>query len=307
VVLKTLDEINREFMAERFSDGKSCINCGSCDNGSKDCINSGSVSSNSDNVSSSQEESVISKRFALFGTKPSEIEAVAEVMEPGEAEELRNSSGEPETKRTGFSFSQLKLPQLKLPQLKREVSKEKSNLFVALSDVLFYVALLVILFSMLASSGGAAPKSMMGYSFFTVQSASMQKEIPKGSFIIVKHTAAEDLRLGDNITFMRERGLTVTHKIIDIYEDYPQRGSRGFQTKGVSNAKPDEEIVSEGSIVGKVVFSIPGVGPALSFLSGNLHLALIMFVLCIIISFSLRGIFGKTKKEAGKETSLENS
>ena len=283
MTLKTLDEINREFVAKRFVED--------------DSSNSSSI--NNDNP-------VYPNRFALFGLNPPGPDARSEAMRLHEAEELREGAGVPETKRTGFSFPQLKLPQLKLPQLKKEVSKEKNSLFIALSDVMFYVALLVILFSMLASSGGAAPKTMMGYSFFTVQSASMQKEIPKGSFIIVKQTAAEELRIGDNITFMRERGPTVTHKIIDIYEDYPQRGSRGFQTKGVSNAKPDEEIVIDSSIVGKVVLSIPGVGPALSFLSANLHLALIMFVLCIVISFSLRGIFGKTKKEAVK-TGLENN
>jgi signal peptidase len=210
---------------------------------------------------------------------------------PNNTDELRQSSGEFEAK--------VKVSPVK--QLKVWATKEKNCLLTGLSDILFYVAIFVILFSALASGGNGVPKVMMGYSFFTVQTSSMQDEIPKGSFIIVKQTAAEELRVGENITFLRERGPTVTHKIIDIYENYQNKGVRGFQTQGVNNANPDTEIVSEENIVGKVMFIIPGLGPALSYLSARIHLVLIIFVLFVVISFSLRGIFGKPREEKDKD------
>ena len=138
-----------------------------------------------------------------------------------------------------------------------------------------------------------APKVLFGYSCFTVLTGSMQDEIPKDSFIIVHKTDPSYLQIGDNITFTKGTGTYVTHKIVDIRENYENSRIRGFQTKGTNNLNPDDDIVFGRDIVGKVVFVLPWVGTAISYLSTHLYVVLIVFVLFMIMSFSLRGLFKK--------------
>jgi signal peptidase len=176
--------------------------------------------------------------------------------------------------------------------------KRRIQVISIVSDVFFYVAILIIFIQILTSDGtSGAPKMIFRYSFFTVVSESMQDEIPKGSFIVVRRTEPAQLSIGDNITYMRDSSTSVTHQIIDIYEDFQGGGSRGFQTKGVNNLNPDPGIVHESNVLGKVVFVIPVAGAIISYLNTNILLLVVIFVLCIILSFSLRGLFAKPRKD----------
>jgi len=171
-------------------------------------------------------------------------------------------------------------------------AKSKKNQFTRLADSLFYFAVAIILmYAFVSDIDSGAPKNIFGYSWFTVVSRSMQDEIPKGSLILVKKTDA--LAVGDNITFMRDSVTTVTHKIVSIYEDYYRSGSSGYQTKGLSNASPDDTIVSDANIVGKVVLVVPGAGMYMSWLGANIHIVLLIYGLCVVFSFLARGLLYK--------------
>ena len=138
-----------------------------------------------------------------------------------------------------------------LPEHKAE-NKKRSKASV-ISGILFYAAVLLILLSALIPGSNGSPKTIMGYSYFTVLTSSMQDEIPKDSLILVKEVDPQKLKAGDNITYMRDPKTSVTHKIMSIYENYQGSGNRGFQTKGVNNQNPDKDIVNESKVVGKVV------------------------------------------------------
>ena len=89
---------------------------------------------------------------------------------------------------------------------------------------------------------------------FQIVSESMLPEYRIGDIIVVKKTKIDDLKVGDDVTYLGSAnnfdGLTITHRIIDIrVED----GKRYFTTKGMSNYIEDPEI-SEESIYGKVVY-----------------------------------------------------
>ena len=174
---------------------------------------------------------------------------------------------------------------------------KERGLFTAISDMLFSLAIVMILFVVLFSgTESGRPKTIFNYSYFTVVSPSMQDEIPQGSFILVKSIDPQKLKVGDNITYMADRSTSVTHKIVGIYENYDSSGALGFQTKGVNNTNPDQDIVYEASIVGKVVFVLPVFGTVLSHLSENVFLVFIIFGLCVLLSFFLRGVFTKSAK-----------
>jgi len=185
---------------------------------------------------------------------------------------------------------------------KRESAKKTTAIFTFVSNAIFYLAVVLILLTVLTTGADAGvPKTIFGYSYYTVLSQSMQDEIPKGSFILVKSVNPQVIKAGDTITYMRDRNTSVTHKVVDIYENYNNSGSRGFQTMGVNNSAPDADIVRETSVVGKVVFVLPAVGAIMSSLAANVYLVFIIFGLCVVISFCLRGVFTKPSKKKLQE------
>ncbi|MDR2712800.1 MAG: DivIVA domain-containing protein, partial [Clostridiales bacterium] len=108
------------------------------------------------------------------------------------------------------------------PQMNGTKPKRKRSALRVASSILFYVAIIGAVFLAFVASGktGDAPRNILGYSYFTVLSGSMQKEIPVGSLVITRKIDPDKLQIGDNITFMKSSNTSVTHKIIGIYENY---------------------------------------------------------------------------------------
>ena len=188
---------------------------------------------------------------------------------PAENRELRQETAvRSKAKRLTQEKPQKETPQKETPQ------KEKRSARTIVLYILLYLAIMAVLLSTLAASR---------YSFYTVKTSSMQDEIPKGSLILVERTEPQELEVGDSITFMRDWRTAVTHKITDIYENHRNPGARGFQTKGTNNASQDPEIVHEDHVVGKVIFAIPGIGAALSWVTDNIYIVLATLGLLIIL------------------------
>ena len=177
-------------------------------------------------------------------------------------------------------------------------AQDKNRLWGMISDALFYTAIVIILLSLMASCvHGGAPRTLLGYSYFTVLTPSMQDEIPQGAFILVHRTDPQKLGIGDNITYMRDQSTSVTHKIINVIENYQGSGVRGFQTKGVNNTAPDNGIVEAQNVVGKVIFVLPFLGAIVAALKTNIFLVVLLFGLFLILSFCLRWLFEARREE----------
>ena len=164
-----------------------------------------------------------------------------------------------ETEHSSEAIETRKHFRIKKSKAERENYAKRGTL-AYISVMLLLLAMLVVILSALASSS---------YSYYSVLTSSMENEIPKGSLIVVHHTDAQNLEIGDNITFMRGWKTTVTHKIADIYENHGDSGYRGFLTKGTNNQAPDEEIVLEENVIGKVIYSIAHIGAAIEYLGEN--------------------------------------
>jgi len=182
-----------------------------------------------------------------------------------------------------------------------DLEEEPKKKFISsfLPGFLFYFVLACTVVVAFAGAGRSenGPRNIFGYSYFTVLTGSMEKEIPRGSLVLTKKVEPGELQIGDNITYLKTSDMTITHKIVGIYENYDKTGQRGFQTQGVENQKPDDEIVLAQSVVGKVVYSLPGAGDLLKKLSENLLPAIIFIVLLLILSFTLQIFFGIRKEE----------
>ena len=175
---------------------------------------------------------------------------------------------------------------LKYEQAEPPIKKKRRRKTSKISGILFYSTLVIavlvaLLFS--ATNKAGAPRNFLGFSGMTVLTGSMQSEIPQGSLIINKRVEPNTLEVGDDITFIRVDGTTVTHRIVIIYENYNESGRRGFKTKGIENKIADNEIVSADNVIGKVIFCNLTLGKTLSFIKGNL-------LACILIGAMFLGL-----------------
>jgi len=118
--------------------------------------------------------------------------------------------------------------------------------------------------------------TIFGYSGFTMLGESMQSEIPKGALVITKKADINSVKIGDDITFTRNDGATVTHRVISIMENDRNSGFRGFETQGIENPAPDADIIHAENVVGVVKLSIPVLGSVLDYISGNIGIVLLI-------------------------------
>lgn len=182
-------------------------------------------------------------------------------------------------------------------QSKKTRATKKNKFLTAASAALFAIAILLAA-AMIVTSGSddKGPKTYFGHAFFNVLTNSMDGEIPQGAFIVVKQTDTDSLEIGDDITYRLDEKKTVTHKIIDVIEDYENSGSRGFQTKGVNNVYPDQDIVLDKAVVGKVEHVVPKLGAILSKMGEKILLIYILIGLCLLSYFVVRSIVAKSPK-----------
>jgi signal peptidase len=169
------------------------------------------------------------------------------------------------------------------------------------STVLFYLVLIAAVLATLVftNSRGGAPRDIFGYSYFTVLTTSMQSVLPKGSIVVTKNIPEKEIQIGDDITFFKDENVTVTHRVIEIRENYLD-GKRGFVTKGVDNRDPDTDIVTAQNIVGVVKLSVPKLGAVLSLVKENLLLTAVMFGLIVLISVCAKIFFTGGKQKSKK-------
>lgn len=98
--------------------------------------------------------------------------------------------------------------------------------------MLFRVAVVVAVVAFLVATRG------FDYVPLAVQSGSMEPAIPTHSLVFVEEVPAEDVAVGDVITFQTPvSGRRVTHRVVDRHR---QAGKWYFETKGDANPSADD-------------------------------------------------------------------
>lgn len=157
------------------------------------------------------------------------------------------------------------------------------------SDIIFYITLAVMVLCAVLFSRNGMSHSMFGsYQYYEVLTTSMQSVYPRGSFVLVKTVNTDTLEIGDDITYFKDSSTTITHRIVNITENYNSSGNRGFITKGIENAEPDSGIVDERNVVGLVIWHMPYLGALLTWFSENLWMLLLIFGSLLACSFFLK-------------------
>lgn len=196
---------------------------------------------------------------------------------------------------------------------KVKIVKEKINFFKFMSSVLSYaifIWLLLIGLTLLvyvadikirAAKGDFTPPT---YNAYVVLTGSMIPEIYPMDVVITKKKTAEELEVGDIITFLssdpRMSGIIVTHRIKNKYYDSAS-GKYTFQTQGDNNNTPDFTLAQDYNVVGEVIFKIPKIGYVQEILASKGGLIIFIFVPCMaVLSYDIVKLIkniGKKKKK----------
>ncbi|MCL2152353.1 MAG: hypothetical protein FWH57_05255 [Oscillospiraceae bacterium] len=274
MAVKSLEDLNKEFMSESLLNNSYSDKQQSEDLSSKPQVESKSLESvfHSDDVAT-QNDNKQSRRFFRRVRTPK----VREIESSG-----KRKARPPKERKT----------------------KRNRGVFARIMDIFFLLVLLLALISVFTSTsfGNEASRKIFGYSLFTAASSSTKDEIPKDSLIVARRIEPYNLVVGDNITFTRADSAHVAHQITDIYENYLNSGYRGFMTRGVNNT--DVEIVREEDVVGRVVLSLPVIGGIMSYLQTNNNIVLIILGLFIgsFVTLNVVQWVNKTKTETETDT-----
>jgi signal peptidase len=116
----------------------------------------------------------------------------------------------------------------------------------------------------------------------------MMPVLKVGSMVLTRPVAAQDINVGDIITFYSPLNQELTsHRVIEV-ETGP---SLGFQTKGDANEEPDDLIIPAENVVGIICFQVPYLGYVSHFIKTRQGLLL---TLClpglVIIVMEIRNI-----------------
>lgn len=224
-------------------------------------------------------------RAEIYYQEPVRIEAVSDETDVSEKKKFNLSE-------TLSSLGQ-RIKNLIIQKKPRYVFKTESKKQLAF-DIIFYavIAMIVVGALILSASGN---NNIFGVQYYKVLSGSMQRTYPKGSIVFVKTIDPGELSVGDDITFYTDPKTVVTHRVIEIIPNYNNSSQFGFRTKGLENDHEDKDIVYQQNVVGKVVLCIPQAGNFLSFIASYWWLLFGLFILLLMLVYSVKYVFSKEK------------
>ena len=145
-------------------------------------------------------------------------------------------------------------------------------------SVEYFGMVVVILLMVAAALVFLAPH--FGWRVDAVSSGSMEPELKTGGVVITRPVEAEDLKVGDIITFNSPLSDELTSHRVIAAED---GSSLHFQTKGDANEDADPFILPAENVVGEVCFHLPYFGYAAQFVKTPLGLLLTLCLPGLVI------------------------
>jgi signal peptidase len=193
-----------------------------------------------------------------------------------------------------------------------EVKVKKKNILKTVLSVLWWCAVVLLVLILVSVIGakltGKVPK-VFGYSIINIVSGSMEDEIPKGSYILIKEVDAQKIKQGDVICFYSRNpsiyGMPNTHRVV---EDPIRTGDKiEFVTKGDANPVNDKETARSEDVIGVYVKRLDGLTAFSDALSGNLMIIIFITLQLCIVGVAACSIIALRKNGEQLEESSETS
>lgn len=189
--------------------------------------------------------------------------------------------------------------------MKKTIEKIKNSKLIMIPlkiiKLVLYIFVVSLLLTIIVQKVTNNNISVGGFRIFTIVSESMKGEYDIGDMIVTKNFKAEDLKIGDNVTYLGEVGTlknkVITHKIIDIKKN---KDEYRITTKGIANIIPDPEI-GYSQIYGKVICKL-AILSKLSKLMNNKSIFYALFMTVgIIISYQIVSSRMEDEEEENEE------
>lgn len=165
----------------------------------------------------------------------------------------------------------------------KKAKKIFSRIMTVISVALFIFGVVVFV-SVLNASAGKVP-SVFGFSVLQVKTGSMLPDYEIGTIVITKNVDANDLQVGDVISFYSLdqdiSGEVNTHRIEKI-EYGGDDNAPYFTTKGDNNTQVDKQKVWPSQIVGKVVYNLGTVSGSVIGVFQNPNVIFFVIVLPLV-------------------------
>ena len=196
------------------------------------------------------------------------------------------------------------------PKIRGEPEKStKAKIVSIVGNFLFYAVILGLIVGafLLRSASEGRPFMIAGYSSATILTSSMEDTYPKGSLIITKQVSSGELKKGDDITFMRNENTTVTHRIVEVIDNYSGTGKPAYVTKGTMNKDIDKwDPVAYDNVVGKVIFCSSFLGSFAGFVKNNWPLLIFITVVLLVMISVMKRIFREDSPEDNKSKTKDS-
>ena len=190
------------------------------------------------------------------------------------------------------------------------ISERKKKLLVALRRAakISWWCVIALLSALLVSIIGAKISGkvphVFGYSVINIISSSMEDEIPKDSYILIKKVDPEEVRVDDVICFYssdpRIYGIPNTHRVVE--EPIVTEGGVEFVTKGDASSDNDPVTAKGENLIGVYVRKLDGMTAFSNALEGNtLIIIIIVLQMGMAAMFVYTAIIARTKKDGKKD------
>lgn len=178
---------------------------------------------------------------------------------------------------------------------------------ITIIKIICAIMLVLLIFALGMQRFSNNQMAIGGFRVFNVVTKSMVPKYQVGDIIVVKSTDAEDLKTGDDITYLGKidsfKNRVVTHQLVEIEET--EEGTV-YHTKGIANDTEDPTITAD-QIYGKVVYKCIIIS-ALAKLMNNMTLFyIVVFIpLAILITIQIKD-FIEDRKESEDDDEEDNS
>ncbi len=168
---------------------------------------------------------------------------------------------------------------------------------------LFVSLLAIILINIFSAKMSGRVPSVFGYSVMNIVSGSMEDEIPKDSYILIKRIDPAEVKKDDIICFYSTDpviyGLPNTHRVAEepIFKD----GSYYFVTRGDANSVDDKVLAEGDKLIGIYVKNLDGVTALSRALEGNTLIVIISVIMVLMTGMVVYTAVSSSRKKNTKK------
>lgn len=133
---------------------------------------------------------------------------------------------------------------------------------------------------------------MTGARPYTILTGSMRPQLPPGTLVVMRPTAASEIGVGDVVTYQLRSGKSavVTHRVSAIRQS--AGGERVFVTRGDANTVDDAAPVRPVQVRGTLWYSVPRLGYVSRLVTEGERRLLFVLVVASLVLYSARMFTG---------------